>query len=197
MDMRKVKAIEAANKRRILTVCADVPDRSGIYFLLREEDGFRYAYIGQAKRLLTRLAQHLNGYQHIDLSIKKHGLYSEDNPVGWHVHFLEFPEDVLDEMEQRYIKKYANAGYQLRNKTSGSQGVGKKDLDDSQSPKGYHDGLEQGYKNARRFVAHLFKLHLDYRQKSERPNKNQEKAAAKFREFLEVDGDEQTEDLRE
>lgn len=197
MDMRKVKAIEAANKRRILTVCADVPDRSGIYFLLREEDGFRYAYIGQAKRLLTRLAQHLSGFQHIDNSIRGHGLYTTDNPAGWRVHFLEFPEAVLDEKEQFYIKKYANAGYQLRNKTSGSQGVGKKGLDDSQSPKGYRDGLEQGYKNARRFVAHLFKLHLDYRQKSERPNKNQEKAAAKFHEFLEVDGDEQAEDLRE
>lgn len=186
MDMRKVKAIEAANKKRILQVCANVPDRSGIYFLLREEDGFRYAYIGQAKHLSTRLAQHLSGYQHIDLSIKKHGLYSEDNPAGWRVHFLEFPESSLDEMEQRYIKKYANAGYQLRNKTTGSQGIGKKGMDDSQSPKGYHDGLKQGYLNAQRFVAHLFQLHLDYRQKSDRPNKNQEKAAEKFREFLEV-----------
>lgn len=187
MDMREVKKIDTENKKQILAVCPDVPDRSGIYFLLREEDGFRYAYIGQAKRLLTRLAQHLRSFEYIDLSIKRHGLYAEDNLVGWRVHFLEFPEAVLDEKEQFYIKKYANAGYQLRNKTSGGQGVGKKGLDDGQSPKGYHDGLQQGYLNARRFVAHLFKLHLDYRQKSERPNKNQEKAAAKFRAFLEVD----------
>ncbi len=187
MDMQKVKKIEADNKKRILNVCPDVPDRSGIYFLLRKEDGFKYAYIGQAKRLLTRLAQHLKGYQHIDNSIRNHGLYSADNPAGWRVYFLEFPEVELDKREQHYIRKYANAGYQMRNKTTGSQGVGKKGMDDSQSPKGYHDGLRQGYKNAQRFVARLFEKHLDYRQKSDRPNKNQEKAAAKFREFLEVD----------
>lgn len=186
MDLRQVKAIEAANKKRILKVCADVPDRSGIYFLLREEDGFRYAYIGQAKHLLTRLAQHLSGYQHIDLSIKNHGLYSEENGTGWRVHFLEFPESELDEMERKYIKLYANKGYQLRNKTVGGQGQGKSGMDDNRPAKNYHDGLHQGYLNAQRFVARLFEKHLDYRQKSEKPNKNQEKAAAKFRAFLEV-----------
>ena len=46
VDMRKIKAIEAENKKRILAVCPDCPDRSGIYFLLRNEDGFKYAYIG-------------------------------------------------------------------------------------------------------------------------------------------------------
>lgn len=35
-----------------------------------DENGFRYAYIGQAVHILTRLAQHLVGYQHIDLSLK-------------------------------------------------------------------------------------------------------------------------------
>ena len=187
MDIRQAKAIESANKKRILAVCPDVPARSGIYFLLREEDGFRYAYIGQAKDLLTRLAQHLNGYQHIDLSIKKHGLYRADNPTGWRVHFLEFPESELDAMERKYIKMYANKGYQLRNKTIGGQGQGKSGMDDIKPAKTYHDGLKQGYLNARRFVANLFIKHLDYQQKSSKPNKNQEKAAAKFREFLEVE----------
>lgn len=185
--MRQVKAVEAANKKRILQVCPYAPDRSGIYFLLREEDGFRYAYIGQAKHLLTRLAQHLSGYQHIDLSIKSHGLYREDNSTGWRIHFLEFPEGELDEMEQRYIRKYANAGYQLRNKTAGGQGKGKSGIDDNRPAKTYYDGLRQGYKNAQRFVANLFDKHLDYRQKSGKPNKNQEKAAQKFKDFLEAD----------
>ncbi len=189
MDMRQVKAIEAANKKKILAVCAGVPARSGIYFLLREEDGFRYAYIGQAKDLLTRLAQHLNGYQHIDLSIKKHGLYRADNPTGWRVHFLEFPESELDAMERKYIKMYANKGYQLRNKTIGGQGQGKSGMDDNKPAKTYHDGLKQGYLNAQRYVANLFAKHLNYQQKSERPNKNQEKAAAKFRAFLEVNNE--------
>ena len=35
----------------------------------------------------------------------------------------------------------------------------------------------------------LCEKHLNYSQKSDRPNKNQEKAEEKFREFLEVDGD--------
>ena len=194
MNMKQVKAIEAVNKKQILAVCPDVPERSGIYFLLREENGFRYAYIGQAKHLLTRLAQHLSGYQHIDLSIKKHKLYSEDNPTGWRVHFLEFPVERLDVLEQHYIMLYANKGYQLRNETTGGQGAGKAVLGEQKSPKGYYDGLRQGYLNAQRYVARLFEKHLDYRQKSDRPNKNQEKAAQKFAEFLEVD-DGKNEDL--
>lgn len=187
MNMRQVKAIEAKNKQRILAVCPDVPERSGIYAFVRAESGFRYAYVGQAKHLLTRLAQHLNGYQHIDLSIKKHGLWSESNMTGWKIRFMELPEDQLDEAEQKFIKVYADKGYQLRNKTIGGQGVGKAGMDDNRSPKGYRDGLAQGYKNAQRYVARLFEKHLVYRQKSDKPNKNQEKAARKFAEFLEVD----------
>lgn len=185
MNYAQVKAIEKKNKERILRVEPTCPETSGIYFLLREEDGFKYAYIGQARHLLTRLAQHLIGYQHIDLSIKKHGLWSEDNTTGYKVHFLQFPESQLDEKEQYFIKKYANAGWQMRNKTSGSQGVGKHGLGDGQSTKGYRDGLRQGYLNAQRFVARLFDKHLDYGQKSDKPNKNQEKALEKFNEFLE------------
>lgn len=71
-NYRKAMAIEAKNKKRILAVNPKVDDNSGIYFLIRmDEDGILYAYIGQAKHLLTRLAQHLSGYQHIDLSLKK------------------------------------------------------------------------------------------------------------------------------
>ena len=184
MNYRQVKAIEKANKERILKVCNDCPETSGIYFLLREENGFKYAYIGQAKHLLTRLAQHLAGYQHIDLSIKKHKLWSENNPSGWRIHYLEFPECQLDEMEKKYIKAYANKGYQLRNKTDGGQGEGKSGIADNKSAKGYYDGLRQGYINAQRFVARLFEKHLVYTQKSEKPNKNQEKAMKKFEDFL-------------
>ena len=67
MNFKQIKAIEQANKRRILAVSPGVPERSGIYFLLRRDGDFKYAYIGQAKRLLTRLAGHLKGYLHIDL----------------------------------------------------------------------------------------------------------------------------------
>lgn len=186
--MRQIKAIEVTNKKRILSVNPNVPERSGIYFLLREEDGFRYAYIGQAKKLLTRLAQHLSGYQRIDLSIKKHGLYDEKlRPNGYTVNFLEFPESDLDAKEQYYIQKYGANGYQLRNETSGSQGKGKKSLDGGKPTKGYLQGLEKGYTNARKDVAHLFDLHLTFGTKKTPPTVNQQKAAQKFADFLDFE----------
>lgn len=186
MNMKQIRAIEARDKQRILAVCPDVTEESGIYAFVRAESGFRYAYVGQAKHLLTRLAQHLEGHsQHIDLSLKKRGLWGESNMTGWKIRFIEVPEDELDAAEQKYIKLYADKGFQLYNSTTGGQGVGKAALGEQRSPKGYRDGLAQGYENARRMVARLFEKHLDYRQKSQKPNKNQEKAAQKFAEFLE------------
>ena len=184
INYRQIKAIEKKNKERILKLRADTPDTSGIYIFTREEGGFKYAYIGQAKHLLTRLAQHLSGYQHIDLSIKKHGLWDENNPCGWQIGFVSCTESELDALEQSFIKSYANSGYQLYNHTSGGQGKGKQGLDNQKSPKGYHDGLAQGYKNARKYVRNLFDKHLNYSKKSDKPNKNQEKALEKFKEFL-------------
>lgn len=188
VNYRQIKAIEKKNKDRILKLQPNTPDTSGIYVFYRMEDGFKYAYIGQAKHLLTRLAQHLSGYQHIDLSIKKHGLWSKENPTGYKVAWMLCPEYKLDEYEQHYIKEYANNGFQLRNKTSGSQGKGKVGIADNKPSKGYYDGLKQGYKNAQKFVANLFEKHLNYSQKSDKPNKNQEKALAKFEDFLKGDG---------
>ena len=95
---RQAKAIEAKNKRKWLALNPKLNDESGIYILTRkDENGFRYAYVGQAKHILTRLSQHLSGYQHIDLSLKSHGLYSEDNPYGWNVTSVHCPIDKLDE----------------------------------------------------------------------------------------------------
>lgn len=185
-NYKQVKAIEQKNKQRLLKVNPKLNERSGIYFLLRtDEEGFKFGYIGQAKHILTRLAQHLVGYQHIDLSLKKHGLYHEiDNPYGWTVNFLNCSENELDEKEQLYIKQYALAGYQLRNKTSGSQGEGKRQIDEYRPAKGYRDGLAQGRKNASKEIAHLFEKHLDYKPKSDPPTKNQQKAMEKFEAFM-------------
>lgn len=186
-NIRQVKAIEAKNKKKLLEICPDLDDNSGIYFLTRhDENGIRYAYIGQAKHLLTRLAQHLVGYQHIDLSIKKHGLFSDENEHGWGIGFLHFPVSELDEKEQYYIKMYAKNGYQLRNKTAGGQGEGKQQIDEYRPQKGYRDGLKQGYKNASREIANLFEKHLNVSIKSNKPNKNQQKAMDKFEDFLQA-----------
>lgn len=164
-------------------------EQSGIYFLTRtDEENIRYAYIGQAKHILTRLAQHLVGYQHIDLSIKKHGLYSSSNLYGWKIGFLHYPEQKLDEMEQHYIKAYAQYGYQLRNKTSGSQGSGKKQIDEYRPQKGYHDGILQGKKMLARELSNIISKHLTVSIKKEKQNnKVSIKAFDKFNELLSED----------
>lgn len=184
MNYRQLYAIKKANKERILKVCPNCPETSGIYFLLREEDGFKYAYIGQSANILQRLADHLQGYQYIDLSIKKHGLFSELNPTGYKVHFIQFPETELDEKEQYFIKKYANAGYQLRNVTSGSQGRGKKGLGNAKQPKTYTEGVVQGEKNMAKRIKHLFDLHLDFAPKKSPPTVNQQKALQKLQDIF-------------
>lgn len=181
-NFKKAKAIEHKNKMRLLAVNAELDEGSGIYFLTRtDEEGFKYAYIGQAKHVLTRLAQHLSGYQHIDLSLKKHGLYSLNNHYGWKVGFMHFPEEMLDDKEQKYIKLYACEGYQLRNKTSGSQGEGKKKIDEYRPSKGYHDGIKQGKKTIARELTGIIEKHLEISLKEcKKHNKVSTKALEKF-----------------
>ena len=184
-NIRQAKAIEQKNKKKLLEVNPALDEGSGIYFLTRsDEAGIKYAYIGQAKHIITRLAQHLVGYHHIDLSLKKHSLHSEVNPYGWKIGFMHFPSEHLDEKEQYYIKMYAQNGYQLRNKTAGGQGEGKVQIDEYRPAKGYRDGIKQGYKNASKEIAHLFDKHLKVAIKSDKPNKTQQKALEKFKDFL-------------
>lgn len=193
-NYRKAMAIEAKNKKRILEVNPNVDDGSGIYFLTRmDEDGIRYAYIGQAKHLLTRLAQHLSGYQYIDLSLRKHGLYTTDNIYGWKVGFLHFSAEQLDEMEQKYIRQYAQSGYQLRNKTAGCQGEGKKQIDDYRPSKGYRDGIEQGKRMLARELLSIAEKHLkiDLRE-DKRGNKISQKQYEKFMALIHAEGNDES-----
>lgn len=192
-NFRRAKAIEAKNKKRILEVNPHVDEGSGIYFLTRTEDGIRYAYIGQAKHLLTRLAQHLSGYQHIDLSIKNHGMYTAENITGWKVGFLHYPEDKLDEMEQKYIRQYAQAGYQLRNKTAGGQGEGKKQIDEYRPAKGYRDGIEQGKRMLAMELRSIAEKHLkiDLRE-DKRGNKISQKQYEKFMALIHAEGNDES-----
>ena len=185
-NIQKVKAIESQNKRKILSVNQNVDESSGIYFLTRaDENGIQYVYIGQAKHLLTRLAQHLSGYQHIDLSLKKHGMFSEGNVYGWKINFLHYPEDELDEHEQFLIKRYAKNVYQLRNKTAGGQGEGKKQISEYRPAKGYYDGITQGKKTLARELSHIMEKHLTVELKPEkRGNKVSEKQLEKFNRLL-------------
>lgn len=197
-NIRQAMAIEAKNKKRLLVLNPNLDEESGIYFLTREdENGIRYAYIGQAVHILQRLASHLTGYQHIDLSLKKHGLYSVNNIYGWKVGFLHFSKEQLDEKEQYFIRQYALNGYQLRNKTSGSQGAGKEKIDDFKPARGYYDGLKQGRKNLARELSSIASKHLSIHVKAEKAgNKVSEKQFEKFMSLIDEnsykDGDEAT-----
>ena len=185
-NLRKAKAIEAKNKKRLLAIDPYLDEGSGIYFLVRkDENGIKYAYIGQAKHLLTRLAQHISGYQHIDLSLKKHGLYSSENIYGWKIGFLHFQISELDFMEKKFIQMYSNNGYQLRNKTAGGQGEGKTQIDDYRPAKGYRDGIAQGRKNLAKELTNIIDKHLCISLKEEKKNnKVSIKAFEKFNDLL-------------
>lgn len=185
-NYKQIYAIKKANEERIRKACPNVTDNPGIYLFWRvDSSGFRYCYIGQARTLCKRMAEHLSGYQHIDLSIKKHKLYDEEKtPYGYHVEVIEECSiDDLDDREQYWIKWYADQGYQLRNATTGSQGSGKAALGEGKSTNGYRDGLAQGRKNTQKEIAKLFEKNLTY-EINGKPNKNKQKAYDKFTDFL-------------
>ena len=192
-NMRKVKAIEKQNKERLLKVNPKLNERSGIYFLLRtDENGFRFAYIGQAVKILTRLASHMTGYeQHIDLSLRKHKLYDEQkNPHGWRVEFLNFPESELDEKEKYYIKLYADKGYQLRNVSLGGQGENRASgsIGERKAPKGYMQGIQQGKKVLARELSNIAEKHLKIEiREDKKNNKVSQKQFEKFKELMNED----------
>lgn len=151
------------NKKLITSLFGAIPETSGIYIFARKDadTGIKFAYVGQAKHLLTRLAEHLQGYQHIDLSLKKRGFKTEQNQGGYTIRWHEFPQERLDDEEKYYIKLMSQ-GYQLLNKTAGGQGQGKFDIAERKPPKTYREGLKQGEINALRRVKVLFDKYLTY-----------------------------------
>ena len=191
-NIARAKAIEQENKKRLLKLNPKLNDKSGIYFLLREdENGFKYAYIGQSVGIITRLASHMSGYeQHIDLSLKRHKLYDEEkNPYGWRVEFLNFPESQLDEKEKYYIKLYADKGYQLRNVSLGGQGENRASgsIGERKAPKGYMQGIQQGKKVLARELSSIAEKHLKIEIRDDKKhNKISQKQYEKFMDLLKV-----------
>ena len=186
--LRKAKAIEQKNRGRLLKLNSELDDRSGIYFLTRvDENNIRYFYIGQALHVMQRMCSHMVGYQHIDLSIKKRGLYSEDNPYGWQVNFIHYPEPELDQWEQYWILEYTKKGYQCRyNKTAGGQGEGKEKINEYRPSKGYRDGIQQGRKTMARELSSIAEKHLKIALRDDKQgNKVSQKQFEKFKELLE------------
>lgn len=172
------------NRQRWKEVNPYLTGQSGIYILTRYEDGIKYAYIGQAKNILSRLADHISGNMWIDLSIKKHGLYSDTNPEGWYATQRYCHPDDLNDLERELIREHALKGYQLRNKTAGGQNEGKQGISENKPSKGYRDGIAQGRKNALKEVAHLFDLYLVATTKTQPPKKREANALEKLNNLL-------------
>ena len=189
-NIAKAKAIEKSNKQRLLKVNPKLDDESGIYFLTRtDEDNISYFYIGQAVHILTRLAQHLVGYQHIDLSIKKRGFYSSKNPYGWKLNVIYYPKSELDKWEQYWILEYTKRGYQCRyNKTGGGQGEGKEKINEFRPAKGYRDGIKQGKINLARELSSIAEKHLKIEiREDKKNNKVSQKQFEKFKKLMNED----------
>lgn len=187
--LRQAKAIESENRKRLLKINPKLNDKSGIYFLTRtDENNISYFYIGQAVRITQRMCGHLVGYQHIDLSLKKRGFYSDDNPYGWKLNFINYPKSELDKMEQYWILEYTKKGYQCRyNKTAGGQGEGKEKINEFKPSRGYRDGLKQGEKNLARELSSIAEKHLKIEiREDKKNNKISQRQYEKFMDLLKV-----------
>ena len=194
MNNKQRYAILKKNKEQWLQYYS-IKDESGIYILTRYDDnGFKFAYVGQAKKVLTRLAEHLMGYQHIDLSLKKHGIgapFVKDDK--WKCEkIIHCDESELNRLEQEWIRKCHELGYQLLNKTTGSQGQGKQALGEQKPAKGYYDGIKQGRKKAIDEINYRLNKG-DIRLIIDKPNKIKEKHLAKLMEILGENDNEDTE----
>lgn len=183
VNYKQIFAKKTQIKQDWLKLCPSLNNDSGIYVLIREENGIRYAYVGQSLHLLDRLVSHSEGFtQHIDRSLKTHKLYSENNPNGWRVMYRNFPPEQLDEREQYYVRQFANQGYQLRNKTSGSQGEGKQGINDNAQGKGYREGIVRGYEKLRKELNEIIDKYLIISLKKD--NKLSQKMLDKFNRLL-------------
>lgn len=195
MNNKQRYAILKKNKEQWLQYYS-IKDESGIYILTRYDDnGFKFAYVGQAKKVLTRLAEHLMGYnQHIDFSLRKHGIgsaFTRENK--WKCEKIIYcAENELNDLEQEWIRKCHELGYQLLNKTTGSQGQGKQALGEQKPAKGYYDGIKQGRKKVIDEINNRL-TKGDIRLVIECPNKRKEQHLAKLMEILGENGDEDTE----
>lgn len=182
-NYKKIYAIKKEHEKRLLKLNPKLDHESGIYFYIRKsEQNENEIYVGQSNDLLRRNIEHLSGYMYIDLSIKAHGLFSENNPYGYRLEFLHFPKELLNEKEQYYIKLYREKGWILKNKTSGSQGKGKEKIAEYKPAKGYREGVVQGRRNAAKEIAKYFDKYLEAVIK--KPCKYADNALEKFKEFL-------------
>lgn len=187
-NYRQIYAKKATRENRIKSICPNIPNTSGIYAFYRsDEAGIRRSYVGQAVRLCERCASHLGEYDHIALSLKKHGFYSEGNPYGWKLDFKTCPKSELDEKEVATIKQFADKGFQMYNVTAGSQGQGKLVTGQYKQPKTYTQGIQQGKKVLARELSSIAEKHLKIEiREDKKHNKVSQKQYEKFMDLLKV-----------
>ena len=185
-NYKKIYAIKSEQKKRIKAICPTISETSGIYAFYRtDEAGIRRAYVGQAVNLLERCASHLGEYDHIALSLKKHGFYSDDNPYGWQLSYRVCPKSELDEREIASIKSFADKGFQMYNVTAGGQGLGKVVSGQYKQPKTYSQGIQQGGKNLARELSSIAEKHLKIELRDDKKhNKVSQRQYEKFMDLL-------------
>lgn len=199
--------------RRLNRVCEylfaydnKINETPGIYVFTRinppTKDGTqrKYAYIGQAKSLVDRVAQHLLSFaQRIDISLKTRGMWYKNNPYGWKIDVYYCNENELDQKEREFIAAAQEQGYELYNITSGGQDEGKEDINQRAAGKGYRDGLKVGYSNCLKEIKEYFDKYFqidfmgDYRKKDGSVKEIYLRKYNEFKELLE-NGKETTED---
>lgn len=187
-NYKQIYAIKAEREGRIKKICPNIPYSSGIYVFYRTDEAqIRRAYCGQAINLCERCASHLGEYDHIALSLKKHGFYSGENPHGWKLAFKTCPKSELDEREVATIKSFADDGFQMYNVTAGSQSIGKLVTGQYKQPKSYSQGVQQGRKNLAKELSNIADKHLVISLKPEKfGNKVSERQFEKFKELLKM-----------
>lgn len=188
-NYKQIYAIKAEREGRIKKICPNIPYSSGIYVFYRTDEAqIRRAYCGQAINLCERCASHLGEYDHIALSLKKHGFYSGENPYGWKLDYKTCPKSELDDREINTIKAFADRGFQMYNVTAGGQGLGKVVSGQYKQPKTYTQGIQQGKKVLARELSSIAEKHLIIRLKPEKEhNKVSQKQYEKFMSLISED----------
>ena len=194
MELKQRFAILNDKKKIIKSICPNITNESGIYLFYRKNEFDETCfYVGQAKDLLTRTAQHLMGRkQHIDKSLYVHKLYSEDNPYGWKLKVIYYcAVRDLDFYEQHFIQYYLKQGYKTYNVTGGGQLNKKQDIGERQQTKlkSYKNGKNLGYEQAREEVREYFDKYLDFKIKG-KSGKVKERKLEEFKKWLEVQNEE-------
>ena len=169
-------------QKKLQPIISSKEQGSGIYLYERtDEQGINYFYVGLAKNLWQRQISHWNGFQRIDISMRKRGFYSETNPFGWKFKILEHcAENELEQAEQKWIGHYMRLGYQAYNLNYGGN-KGKTNTFDKER-KGYLKGKQDDKIAILKQIKVFFDKYLDFVIKS----KETKIKARKLQEFMEL-----------